>query len=153
MTVETGLWWAPSAQVEHLASGRWRVVATSAQAPGAHAILQERVYAPATCKTEHNAICWASHSAAWTRLRLHSQGARLLSRVKKKYQDPAARKELFFNLQRQLNDEFFAGSLYRDQDAQDIVARLVLGEPSSRSIAESFLPIADLLRAEKMARP
>jgi hypothetical protein len=73
--------------------------------------------------------------------------------VRKKFRDPAARKELFTRLCRQLDEEFFAGWLYRDQDAQDIIAQWVLGEPSSRHIADSFLPIADLLRTESVACP
>lgn len=131
--VDVSLWWVADVSAERLASGRWRVAASSVQAPGVLTPpAREVLYAPADCPSELDAVAWASHSRVWERLRLHSQGSRLMSMVKAKYPDRALRKELFTRLCQNLTDEFMAGWMYTNQDAQDIVARRVLGLASAR---------------------
>jgi hypothetical protein len=131
--VDLSLWWVTGVSAERLASGRWRVVAYSVQAPGVlTAPSREVLYAPADCASEAEAAAWSAHSRVWERLRLHSQGSRLMSLVKAKYPERSLRKELFTRLCQNLTDEFMTGWMYTNQDAQNIVARRVLGMESAR---------------------
>ena len=129
------LWWVANLSMERLPSGRWRVIAWNVQADATVVPGQRfKVYAPARLETEHSVMCWATHTPTFQRLKVRSQGSEIMSRLKKKYPEVALRKELFTRLNQQLNDEFFTGWLYADQDAQDILLRKVFGYTTAELI-------------------
>ena len=143
----SALWWAGNVSIKQLPSGRWRVVAESIQAAGVRTSpIRAVVYAPSSCETAHNALCWASHSKAWERIRLHSQGSALLQAVKAKFPDQECRKEIFHKFCHHLKSEFGQNWLYQNQDAQDVAAKSILGMSSSRRVWANFLPIAEMLK-------
>jgi hypothetical protein len=126
--VVSKLWWVVDICVNRLPSGRWVVKASSTQANGVKtAPIHKVAYAPKTCETPHNAICWVSHSKTWKRLRLHSQGSQLLQMVKAKFPEDDCRKEIFKRFHENLRAEFENGYLYKNEDAQNLIARVVLG--------------------------
>ncbi len=135
ITLPSGLYYISDVDITQLKSGRWRVVASSVQAKGTRTPpITETVYAPTSCETAHNALCWASHSKAWQRLKIHSYGSKLLAKIREAFPDDGCRKELFSNLNKRINAEFMSGWLFRNSDAQDIIARIILKTPSAENI-------------------
>lgn len=143
--INTGLWWCPYAYAVRSLSGRWIVEAESLSLPDVHTgPREETVRAPGSCTSARQAVCWAAHSKAWQRIRVHSQGIALMSRIKAKYPESATRADIFGKLAQKMRQEFLPGYMYSCEDAQNILARLILGEQSARRDCDSYLPVKQL---------